>query len=89
MPTYERGVDGEILYESPARIVDERFPKEGEAGVRIRSDELGPWIDAIPNIADRARTEQLQRDWGRRLLFDPRPLGGEPKKFVPRRAPRP
>jgi hypothetical protein len=89
MPTYERGIDGEILYESPAQIIDERFPKEGEARVRIRDEDLRRLLDAIPRIEDRARAEKLQRDWERRLLFDPRPLGGEPKKFVPRRAPRP
>jgi hypothetical protein len=30
MPTYERGVDGEILYESPVQIIDQRFPNPAE-----------------------------------------------------------
>jgi hypothetical protein len=88
MPLYSKPPDTTIIEALPAQVVDERFLKEGEAGVRIRGDELGPWLDAIPRIKDRARAEQIQRDWERRLLFDPLPLGGEPKKFVPRRAPR-
>ena len=89
MPLYFKPPGSTIIEALPAEVVDERFPKEGEAGVRIRDDDLRKWFDAIPRIEDRARAEKLWRDWERRLLFDPRPLGGEPKKFVPRRAPRP
>jgi hypothetical protein len=86
MPLYFKPPGSTIIEALPAETVDERFPKEGEIkGVVFDAAKV---IDAILRIKERARAEQdaekLRRDWERRLLLDPRPLGGEPKRFGPR-----
>jgi hypothetical protein len=86
MPTYFKPPGSPTIEALPAETVAERFPKEGEIkGVVFDAAKV---IDAILRIKDRARAEQdaekLRRDWERRLLLDPGPLGGEPKRFGPR-----
>ena len=47
MPTFFKPPDTTIIEALPAETVGERFPKEGETGVRIRGDDLGRWLDYI------------------------------------------
>jgi hypothetical protein len=57
MPTYERGADGEILYESPAQIIDKRFPSPDEVDAVTADLKNDPTIRKAIN---RKRDEYLR-----------------------------
>jgi hypothetical protein len=69
---------------TPAKNVDDRFPKPEERMPTIDAYELG--VEKLKDAFEREKEEELRRAWERRLLFDPRPLGGEPGRFLPRPA---
>ena len=57
MPTYERGIDGEILYETPVQIIDERFPNPDEVAAVTADLKKDPTIRKAIN---RKRDEYLR-----------------------------
>jgi hypothetical protein len=81
--------DGEINRpQTPREIVKDRFPKPHQMMPTYELRELGPGLreefERFIREHDEREAEELQRDWECRLLFDPRPLSREPKRFVPR-----
>ncbi|MBX9840724.1 MAG: hypothetical protein K2Z80_02830, partial [Xanthobacteraceae bacterium] len=60
--TYERGVDGEILYESPAQIIDQRFPNPDEVAAVTADPKKDPTIQkAIKRKRDEYLRERRKR----------------------------